>query len=160
MAFFDEVGDAEVTGSSAFFQPGLYLVALQKIKQTSGNGGAYVIVEGKIVAVKSTHPSAPAAGTTAAQMIKMGESGTDRRQMALRDFKQFLTALAGAAGNDYTAEQWNALSVNCVGEALSGKVMALECFNKPTKNGNDFTRFKWLRCATSEDYAAFGIEAP
>lgn len=159
MGIFDDVGSAKTFDSSQYFQPGLYLVDVTKLKHITSRGEK-VVIEGTVLGVKSDDERAPEAGETAAQVISGFDASDEKRDYALGDFKAFVQALAGEQAATWSPQQFGAFTKGLVGVDLTGRaVMVLECWGKPLKRDPSkvFTIHKWLRRATPEDYASFGV---
>ena len=128
-----------------------------KVKHNNGFKGESIVIEGKVVAARSSEDRAPEPGEARAHVIS-GFSDASRKQLALGDLKAFTRAAynnpPGIA--EWTPQQWNQAAQALVGDALAGKVMKLECF---MNSGGTFTIHRWHGHATLEDYAEFGIAA-
>lgn len=175
MGIFDdpETNEAQQYDKSKYFQEGVYLVDIIRLKHNDPNhpdprkrprNGESFVIECRVVAVKGSHPDAPQPGETAAHIIAhLSSSEVQKRSMNRGDFQAFRNMLARALGADpdaYTPEQWQQFGTAIMadsGRALAGKmVFKLECFKAANSN---FTCHRWHGRATAEDYAEFGIAA-
>lgn len=159
MGIFDEVGGANETAKSGYFYPGIYLVELARVKHNpNGFNGESVVIEGKVLAVRSSDDQAPEPGEHRAHVIS-GFDKNNRKEMALGDLKAFTRAAYNnhPSIEGWTPQQWNEAASKIVGETLAGKVMKLECFMNAA---GTFTIHRWLGHASAADYAEFGLVAP
>lgn len=159
----DAVGNAKTFESSKYFQKGLYLVAISKIKYLQQRGEK-VVIECKVLGAQSDDPRAPEVGETAAQVISNLDANDEKRDYALGDLKAFLNAVAGPAAADFTPQEYTAMLKQLVGVPDFGGslVMFLECWPKEIKSkpGSYITIMRWHGRATPEHYAQFGLQAP
>ncbi|MDP6424616.1 MAG: hypothetical protein QGG14_07725 [Planctomycetota bacterium] len=155
---FDNADQVKIFENSAYFQPGRYIVSINACKLiTNGHNGDSFVVECKVLGALSESPTAPVAGALAAHV--WNASG-DKRDMARATWFGFLCACFGVEQSAYDNAQWKQISEQVIEHgALNGKIQYLECFNKPTRAGNPFTKHNWKGTPTAELMAEFGLNA-
>lgn len=172
----DEVQGAEEQGggSPPYFQPGTYIVKLAQLKELDPNSsdprkrtrsGRAFVINGTVVAARSSHPKAPEEGTLAGQWIGLDKNKEDAKKLARADVKAFGILLAKALGGNpdaWTKEQWakfDKVIMSKDGRALADNpkmpLLKLECF---MNRAGTFTIHRW-HVATPEDLAEFGVAA-
>jgi hypothetical protein len=154
---FKKLAGVTAFEKSKFFQEGRYVVKIRKVKfNESGFKGSSFVIETEILGTQSDNEDAPQRGEIAAQVWRVGDG--EKREMAFATWKLFLTG-AFEIESELSDEEWEELSMNVLEEGvLEGKVMMLQAWMVKTKAGGDFTQHKWLRPATDEDLAEFGIK--
>ena len=153
---FDNADQVTIFENSAYFQPGRYIVKINACKLiTGGHKGDSFVIECTVLGSKSESDKAPGVGETAAQV--WNASG-QKRDLARSTWFGFLCAAYGVAQSDYDNAAWKAVSEAVIEKgALNGTILYLECFNKITKAGNDFTKHNWGGVPTAEQMAEFGV---
>ena len=133
---------AEGTSDRSYFEPGHYIVEIEKVilhKKRSG-GGKLFIVE---TAVKeSNNPK-----------IQIGEQRNWVQSLsseyALPRIKSFIGAAMGFCSSkqagELNAKISSTVCLHVVSEEnpLKGKIVALRCIAKKTREGKDFTQAQW-----------------
>lgn len=135
MGIFDKITDTEVSKQGIYFQPGDYIVSIEKCKtiQTRKNGAAFVV---ECSILESGNPSRPA-GSSCDFMAQV-----ERFDSAMKDVKAFLASAMGLDPLDPTISQHghrNHIKPEFVeyvcsdSNPLKGRQLAVHCFSKITK---------------------------
>lgn len=157
MSMFAGAGNAKASGG-VYFKPGKYVVELGKLSQgTARDRIDFAAIEARVID-NDGNPSATSEGTTAAQILKMRGDILDT---VLGNLKAFAGACLGIADvNNYVPEDgedpeefWVKTLEFLFGpkQPMAGKRIQLNCVNKPTKKGNDFTLHQWGPLLSDED---------
>jgi hypothetical protein len=131
-----------------YFLVGTYKVEIEEVKlKTARDGVEVFIISAKVL--ESTNSERPA-GCKASQVIKLRP---DLMDTALSNIKQFLGTAMGIANPDLyvpedgqdLAEFWEQSFELAVSsdQPLEGLQLGLNCTNKLTKAGKDFTVHNW-----------------
>ncbi len=144
MGNYDGIGKAQVFEGGVYFQPGLFLVRVDVVKESkTRKGREFFVVECTIL--DSNHPEL-VAGKTVAQLIMLDQDA------ALSNIKQF----AMVAG-ECSAEEVDGKSIQMMisqENPLQGTVLGVEATNVLTREKKDFTRIKWLSEADGREKLA------
>jgi len=156
MGYFSKLSTVKTYSKSAYFQPGNYIVEIQKVKLNEGGyKGDSFVIEAKVKAVTSDHPEVPKVGTICAHVWAV--SGA-KREMGMANWMEFMSAVTGCSPDEKSDDDWQELSEAIIDEdQLNGTDMLLQVFMTKTKAGNDFTVHKWQGFPSKEDYEEFGI---
>lgn len=153
--WFDGVGEAKVSKTGQWFQPGKYRVKIKSVKQVTGQkaGERFLVIE--TVVLESNNPEIQV-GSEKSEVIKM------QGVMALPNIKAFIGAVSGidATLDNATTlieEYWQKHNPTGARYGLAEIIeelvvkynvlenieMGLECVMVTTQQGNPFTKHIW-----------------
>lgn len=134
MSVFAKVNEARATEGGRYFEPGNYVVLINRIKHGETRKGVdFFVVETKVL---ESDCAAIPAGSECSWMVTLDKDA------ALGNIKSFAMAATGCADNE--VDEAGILELVSDRQPLAGQVMRVEAFNKPTRDGKPFTRVKWL----------------
>lgn len=142
MGVFSAVKDARPTQGGRYFDPGNYVVKINRCKHGMTRKNVdFFVVETKIL--ESDNDGLPI-GSEASWMVTMDKDA------APGNIKSFAMAATGV--DEDGIDEAGILEIVSDRQPLAGMIMRVEAFNKPTKEGKPFTRIKWLE-ADPETFA-------
>jgi hypothetical protein len=152
MGYWDkkDIGKAKGTEGGLYFKPGKYLAQIQRCKmiETQKKHEAFV-AEFKIIETDVEDPNLQA-GAEPSYFVDMDGEYPDLSLGNVADIMRAgLASLAEQHGEEHPVPDQIELSdeiANAITEEdnlLAGVYLDVYAFNKPTRAGNDFTRFKW-----------------
>lgn len=155
MGFWDRLEEndfnqARGTQGGLYFKPGNYLVQIQRCKMitTQQNHEAFV-AEFKVIETDVEDPNLKP-GAEPSYFVDMDGKYPELALGNVADITRAgLASLACMHGEEHPPIEQIELTKE-VGKAVTGKdnllagvYLSVYAFNKPTREGNDFTRFKW-----------------
>ena len=159
MSVFQKLAGVQAFENSKYFQEGTYVVEITKVKNIQGYKGESIVIETKVLGTDSPHENAPQPGEIAAQVWSVDGK---KKEIGLSTWKGFLTVACelGPEADNMSDKEWLDLSIACTdGGALVGTPMYMQAWVKMIQStGQPFTMHRWVRVATPEDLAQFGIE--
>lgn len=130
MGMFDKIKEASVTEGGQYVLPGMYRAQINYCKQkTTRKGIGMVAVELRVL--ESTNPDRPV-GSDMSWVVTMDKDA------AMGNVKQFIAAVMGIDPKEVDVP--GAEMIFSEANPLKGKFIRISAFNKPTKEGKDFTR--------------------
>jgi hypothetical protein len=155
MAFWDKVTkeqlkDARGTQGGLFFRPGNYLVQIQRCKmvETRQKHEAFV-AETKVLETDTQDPNLQA-GSEPAYFVDLDGKFPELAEGNMADFlRAALASFAHQNGEEHPPVDEITLTPE-IGKAvtgednlLAGTYLQVHAYNKVTKEGKDFTKFRW-----------------
>lgn len=162
MGLFKGIREAKGTEGGNYFKPGNYVVMIERCKEgETRHAIPFFVAECRILKVDIDDPNL-VVGRVAAFFVKFDEYP----ELSLGNVGDFMTAgmkswflqhnepvpegFFGPGVSEETAD-----AIVSEENILAGTVLAVEAYNKDTKSGNPFTRFRWLPLKSHEDYAQY-----
>jgi len=174
MGILDDLDQTEIFSNSKYFQPGRYIVAINKCKLiTAGHKGDSFVIEAVVQAAipdpnhpawyAQAHPgkvaaAAPGAGELAAHVWN---ATGEKRDLARSTWLGFLCAMFGIEKDDKTGKEWNDISKAVMepNTGLQNQLSYLEVFMIKTRADNDFTKHVWFGAPSQDQLIEFGLAA-
>lgn len=150
MGLFEDIDKAKGTEGGNYFKPGTYVVQVQKCKQDkTRNDKEFFAADCKIMA--SNNEEMPV-GASASFFILFDEypdlslgNVADFMRAGLCSFviQKEVEQELPKDHNDLPLDEVTADTISGEENILAGILVNVEAYNKTTKKGNDFTRYKW-----------------
>lgn len=135
MGMFDGIEKVSSTQGGAWLQPGQHLFKINALKQPPNlRAGLCFIAELEVV--ESSNPD-----YSPGQSVSWIRNVTKHKEMALADIKAFLAATAGI--DEESVDSNGADEAVGPGQPFAGFLVRCEAFNRPTRDGGEFTRTLW-----------------
>lgn len=156
---FDKIGGSAVFGTSKPLAHGMHKVRIKEVIQKLGQG--QTSTDWWIVEVEIEESATHAIGETRSWVVNLGKpSGPN-------DAKAFLVVCAQCVDQKITAAsmsdgEWSAFAkAACdLAQPLRGRRLTVEVFNKPKKDGGDFSKHIWSPVAIDGAAAPAVSEVP
>lgn len=158
MGIFDNLDQAQVFENSKWFQPGRYIVEINRcVYIKDGFKGDSFVIEVLVHGAISDDVNAPKPGEIAAHVWN---ATGDKREIARNTWLGFLCNVFGLKPTDRDSAWWKSVSAQILDDNyLKGTKLYLEVFAKTTQAGNPFTAHNWKGVPTAEQFAEFGLPA-
>jgi hypothetical protein len=161
MGVFDNLDMVQTSEKTPYFEKGLYIAKIKKVKFfESQQGDETFVIEAEVLAYRGDHPLAPKPGQVASHVWKVGTGY--KKMYALADWKAFLQGAFGKeAIEKLDGPSLKELSAKVIDKnALAGTKMLMDCWVKKNKDDDTapgWTQHNWKRKATEADLAEFEL---
>jgi len=152
MGVFTNIKGAKGTEGGQYFVPGNYVVRIDRCKQAQTRMGKdFFAAECKILASDTEELRV---GSTASFFVLFDEypdlslgNVADFMNSCMRSFAQQNNM---DLPEGYEVDEEDAEAISGPPNTLAGTIIGVEAYNKKTRAGSDFTRFKWHPMSKSE----------
>jgi len=135
MGMFDGIENVTSPQGGAYLLPGQHIFKVNALKQPPNlRAGNCFIAEMSVVESNCEQYSV-------GQSVSWIRNVTKHKEMALADIKAFLAALAGCREEEIDSAGADAAVAD--DQPFAGFLVRCEAWNKPTKEGGEFTRTAW-----------------
>lgn len=135
MGMFDGIEKVSSTSGGAWLLPGQHLFKINALKQPSNlRAGNCFIAELEVVESNNQEYSP-------GQSVSWIRNVTKHKEMALADIKGFLAAVANC--EEEQIDSAGATMAVSEQQPFAGHLIRCEAFNRPTRDGGEFTRTLW-----------------
>lgn len=144
MGIFDGIGSAQYFEGGKYIQPGLYLVEIQKVKQSfTRQKRPFFVVEMKVL--ETSNPKDHPVSTDMSWMVMLDQDA------ALGNIKHFISVASETPINEVQAV--DAEEACSEGNPMAGLRLKASAVNILTKAKKDFTKVKFMPAETDNDEA-------